>query len=46
MGQSELGQYADGRPVAAEAQAVAGTGERESVTGERFPPVERLSTLQ
>ena len=40
MGQSELGQYTEGRPVTAEAQAVAGTGERESVTGERFPAVE------
>ncbi|MFT4945119.1 MAG: DNA polymerase I, partial [Halovenus sp.] len=41
MGQSELGQYTDAeRPAAAEAQAVAGTGERETTTGERFQAVE------
>ena len=40
MGQSELGQYTEGRPVAAEAEAVAGAGERETVAGERFPAVQ------
>ena len=40
MGQSELGQYTEGRPVAAEAEAVTGAGERETVAGERFPAVQ------
>jgi len=39
MGQSELGQYTEGRP-AAEAAAVAGADEGKTVTGERFSAVE------
>ena len=44
MGQSELGQYVEdeSRPAAAEAQAVAGAGERETQApaGERFTAVD------
>ena len=46
MGQSELGQYTETeRPVAAEAQAVAGRTEHETVTGERFESVEETVEL-